>query len=92
LKQYKIVSDLEINIDEIQSITVQVNGKPFTIDIIDSVNDYIILMKEIFDFASIKNFLHGNSELSPFQILINSMNGGNVLLIYLKYYTKRFLK
>ena len=77
IKQYKIVSGLQIDIDKIQSTTVQVDGKPFTVDIIDSVNDYVTLMKEIFDFASIKKLIQGSNERPPFQILINAMNGGN---------------
>ncbi|XP_011498014.1 PREDICTED: phosphoglucomutase [Ceratosolen solmsi marchali] len=75
LKKYKIVPELSVDIDKIQCVTVQVDGKPFTIDVIDSVNDYINLMKEIFDFSSIKKLLQGNDEHLPFKILINSMNG-----------------
>lgn len=83
LKQYKIVSDLQIDIDKIQSTTVQVDGKPFRVDVIDSVKDYVELMKEIFDFGSIKKLLQGSDGKPAFQVLINAMNGGkhNVQII-----------
>lgn len=52
------------------------DGRPFTIDIIDSVNDYVELMREIFDFASIKKLLQDSADKPAFKVLINSMNGG----------------
>lgn len=76
LQCYKIIPDIGIDIDTVQSISVEVDGKPFTIDIIDSVNDYVELMKEIFDFASIRKLLQGNADRPAFKVLINSMNGG----------------
>ena len=51
------------------------DGNPFTIDIIDSVNDYLEHMKDIFDFSSIKTLLQGSNNRPPFKVLINSMNG-----------------
>jgi phosphoglucomutase len=44
-----------------------------TIEIIDGVNDYVTLMKEIFDFDSIKSFLANNKD---FKLLFDGMNGG----------------
>ncbi|XP_014488664.1 PREDICTED: phosphoglucomutase [Dinoponera quadriceps] len=76
LKHYKTVSDVDIDIDTIQTVSIDVDGKPFIVDIIDSVNDYVELMKEIFDFASIKKLLQGGiGDMPTFPILINSMNG-----------------
>lgn len=40
------------------------------IEVVDSVEDYVQLMKKIFDFNLLKNFL------SNFSIVINSMHGG----------------
>nr|XP_033324988.1 phosphoglucomutase [Megalopta genalis]XP_033324989.1 phosphoglucomutase [Megalopta genalis]XP_033324990.1 phosphoglucomutase [Megalopta genalis] len=70
LKSYKIASDINVDIDKIQSTTIQIDGNSFIVDVIDSVNDYLELMKDIFDFSSIKNLLQGN-----FKVLINGMNG-----------------
>ncbi|XP_029036920.1 phosphoglucomutase [Osmia bicornis bicornis] len=75
LKTYKIASDINIDIDKIQSTTIQVDGKPFTVDVIDSVNDYLEHMKNIFDFPSVKKLLQGSNDHPPFKILINGMNG-----------------
>lgn len=54
---------------------LQVNGKEFVVEIIDSVSDYIELMKSIFDFPKLKNLLSANAA-KPFRVLINSMHGG----------------
>ncbi|XP_043266020.1 phosphoglucomutase [Colletes gigas] len=75
LKSYKIASDINIDIDKIQSTTVQVDGNQFTVDVIDSVNDYLELMKDIFDFSNIKKLLQGSADRPPFKVLINGMNG-----------------
>lgn len=64
LKSYKIASDINIDIDKIQSTTVQVDGKEFTVDVIDSVNDYLEHMKDIFDFSSIKQLIQGSNDRS----------------------------
>lgn len=77
LRCYRTISDVSLDIDKIQTVSIEVDDKPFTIDIIDSVNDYVEFMKEIFDFASIKKLLQGSAGDKPaFKILINSMNGG----------------
>ncbi|KMQ95668.1 phosphoglucomutase isoform x3 [Lasius niger] len=75
LQCYKIIPDISIDIDKIQNISIEVDGRPFTIDIIDSVNDYVELMREIFDFASIKKLLQDSADKPAFKVLINSMNG-----------------
>lgn len=53
-------------------------GKSFTVEIIDSVKDYLELMKEIFDFGALKKLLQGG-----FKVLIDSMNGGKIGLLIL---------
>ncbi|XP_012284194.1 phosphoglucomutase [Orussus abietinus] len=75
LTSYKIVPDIKVDIDKIQTVTLQIDGKPFTVDVIDSVKDYVQLMKEIFDFPSIKSLLQGSPQRPPFQVLIDSLNG-----------------
>ncbi|ORX61085.1 hypothetical protein BCR36DRAFT_272066 [Piromyces finnis] len=44
----------------------------FTVEVVDSVEDYVILMKEIFDFDLIKKFLSDNKD---FKVLFNGLNG-----------------
>ncbi|GAA5812723.1 hypothetical protein MFLAVUS_006181 [Mucor flavus] len=43
-----------------------------TVEIIDGVNDYVELMKEIFDFDSIKSFFNNNKD---FKMMFDGMNG-----------------
>lgn len=43
---------------------------PVRVDVIDSVEDYVQLMKEIFDFNLLRDFL------SSFPVVINAMHGG----------------
>ncbi|XP_031773789.1 phosphoglucomutase isoform X3 [Apis florea] len=75
LKNYKTIPDISIDISKIQSTIIQVDGNSFIVDIIDSVNDYIEHMKNIFDFSSIKTLLQGSNDRPPFKVLINAMNG-----------------
>lgn len=54
----------------------QVDDRDFVVDIIDSVEDYLQLMKEIFDFNKLKKLIQGSDGRPPFKLLINSMHGG----------------
>lgn len=81
LKEYAIVPDLNVDVSVIGSKTFQVDGRDFTVEVIDSVNDYLELMKSIFDFRKLKSLIVGSSERKPFKILINSMHGGKYLKI-----------
>ncbi|XP_015116816.1 phosphoglucomutase [Diachasma alloeum] len=82
LKFYRTAPDINIDITKIQTHRLILDGKPFIVDIIDSVDDYVALMKEIFDFTSIKMLLQGSSSRPKFQILIDSLHG--VTGIYVK--------
>jgi Phosphoglucomutase len=53
------------------------------VEVIDSVADYVSLLKHIFDFSSLRNLLKGSEGQEPFKVLINSMHGGKLhVLIY----------
>jgi phosphoglucomutase len=52
-----------------------VDGREFIVEVIDSVQDYLDYMKDIFDFASIRAMLKGEGQ-SALKILINAMHGG----------------
>ena len=67
-----ICPDLKCDISKIGVNDYLIEDEPFRVEIIDSVQDYLELMKEIFDFGSIKAHLSGG-----FKILINCMHGGN---------------
>lgn len=71
IKEYKIVENLQVDINKIGSNKYTVDNKDFTIEVIDSVKDYLELMKEIFDFTKISHFIKSKQ----LKMLIDSMNG-----------------
>lgn len=53
------------------------NGKPFVVDVVDSVADYLALMKSIFDLDALRAFVTGkNAYGRPIRMRIDSMSGG----------------
>lgn len=51
-------------------------GRTFTVNIRDSVEDYTQLMKEIFDFDLLKKLISGADGQPPFKFVANAMYGG----------------
>lgn len=45
------------------------------VEVIDPTADYVALMKEIFDFPLIKNFIDSASKSQNFQVLFDALNG-----------------
>lgn len=76
ITQYKIVDGLSIDLSKIGVNQYTVNGTPFTVEIIDSVADYVRLMKEIFDFDRLNAFVSGKKTGTPLKLRIDSLNGG----------------
>lgn len=70
VKEYLICPDLECDISKIGVNDYLIENQPFRVEIVDSVQDYLELMKEIFDFPVIKQHISGG-----FKILINCMHG-----------------
>lgn len=83
LKSYKIAPEINVDISKIGTTDLKVDGRSFTVDVVDSVNDYVDHMKTIFDFQAIKKLVQGSPERASFQVLINSMNGGENTLPYI---------
>lgn len=76
IKEYKIAEGLEIDASKTGVNSYEVGGKPFVVEVIDSVADYVCLMKEIFDFEKLKDFVSGKSRNGqPLKMRIDSMNG-----------------
>lgn len=76
ITQYKIADGLNINLSNIGVSEFNVNGTPFTVEIIDSVADYVRLMREIFDFDRLQAFVSGKKTGTPLKLRIDSLNGG----------------
>jgi phosphoglucomutase len=66
-------SPLAVDLSKIGSYSFTIDGsRQFVVEVIDSVTDYLQLMKEIFDFEAIKKLLSGDK----YKILLNAMHGG----------------
>lgn len=83
ITQYKTVDELAIDIAKIGVNNYTVDGKSFTVDVVDSVTDYVRLMREIFDFDKLRAYVTGQKTGSPLKMRIDSLNGGNSSLKYL---------
>lgn len=69
ITEYKISPTVKVNLDKIGTSTYHVCGKTLTVEVIDSTKDYVEMVKEIFDFPLLKEYL------SKTPILLNGMNG-----------------
>ena len=79
ITEYKICPDLSVDISTLGVHQFTVDGQPFTVEVIDTVADYVDYMKEIFDFAAIKGLIQGSGGQKPLNVLINAMNGGEII-------------
>lgn len=75
LSDYKICNNLQCNIDIIGNYSYNIEGQEFSISVIDPLEDYVNLMKTIFDFHGIQSFIANGFDGSPLKLLIDSMNG-----------------
>lgn len=72
IKEYKAVDGIHVDLSKIGTNTFEVDGKPFVVEIIDCVSNYVELMKEIFDFGKLKAFVSG---AKPLKMRIDGLNG-----------------
>ncbi|KAL3868833.1 hypothetical protein ACJMK2_041590 [Sinanodonta woodiana] len=70
ITEYRICHSLEADITRLGIQTFQVDGRDFSVEVIDPVKDYVDYMKEIFDFSLIGQLLSDG-----LNVLINAMNG-----------------
>ncbi|CAG9769927.1 unnamed protein product [Ceutorhynchus assimilis] len=77
ITQYKTTPTLETDrmIDILGTSKFNVDGREFTVEIIDSTKNYVALMKEIFDFNKLRALIRGTDKRPAFNILLDSMNG-----------------
>ncbi|XP_032234658.1 phosphoglucomutase-1 isoform X2 [Nematostella vectensis] len=75
MSQYKICTDITADLTALGTQSWDIDGRNFTVNIRDSVDDYVALMKEIFDFDLLKQFLGGQDGKPGMNILIDSMHG-----------------
>ncbi|NXP51446.1 PGM5 protein, partial [Heliornis fulica] len=74
LEEYAICPDLRVDLSRIgrQEFDLENKFKPFRVEIVDSVDIYLNLLRSIFDFNVIRNLLTGPNQI---KIRIDAMNG-----------------
>jgi len=71
IAKYQICEEINMDISKPGYSNFQIDGKNFYVEVVSSVNDYVALMKDIFDFKKLKEFVsNGNIKL-----IANGMNG-----------------
>lgn len=72
INEFFICEDLQVDISQLGEKKFKIaDGRDFSVEIIDSVKDYLELMQSIFDFNAIREFLK-----SGFKITVNALSGG----------------
>ncbi|VDN06348.1 unnamed protein product [Thelazia callipaeda] len=75
ISKYYICHDLHADFTKIGKTDYIIDGYgTFTVDVVDSVKDYVQLMEQVFDFSKIKHLLDGKT-MGQFNILIDSLYG-----------------
>ncbi|XP_030824513.1 phosphoglucomutase-like protein 5 [Camarhynchus parvulus] len=74
LEEYAICPDLRVDLSRPgrQEFDLENKFKPFRVEIVDSVEIYLNLLRSIFDFNAIRNLLTGPNQI---KIRIDAMNG-----------------
>ncbi|XP_054253474.1 phosphoglucomutase-like protein 5 [Indicator indicator] len=74
LEEYAICPDLRVDLSRLgrQEFDLENKFKPFRVEIVDSVDIYLNLLRSIFDFSAIRNLLTGPNQI---KIRIDAMNG-----------------
>ncbi|XP_030062870.1 phosphoglucomutase-1 isoform X2 [Microcaecilia unicolor] len=74
IEEYAICPDLKVDLSTIgkQQFDLENKFKPFTVEIVDSVEAYANMLRNIFDFSALKELLSGPNRL---KIRIDSMHG-----------------
>ncbi|NWR46000.1 PGM1 protein, partial [Regulus satrapa] len=74
IEEYAICPDLQVDLGTIgkQQFDLENKFKPFTVEIVDSVEAYANMLRSIFDFSALKELLSGKNQL---KIRIDAMHG-----------------
>nr|XP_060629641.1 phosphoglucomutase-1 isoform X3 [Anolis sagrei ordinatus] len=74
IEEYAICPDLNVDLSTIgkQQFDLENKFKPFTVEIVDSVEAYGNMLRNIFDFSALKELLSGQNHL---KIRIDAMHG-----------------
>ncbi|XP_071533919.1 phosphoglucomutase-1-like [Panulirus ornatus] len=73
--EYRICPELDCDIHIVSKKEFMVNSRPFEVEVIDPVEDYVEYMKNIFNFKSIQTLLQRSNGHPPMKFMISSMLG-----------------
>ena len=71
LKEYKLMELPKVDLSRQQLFSTG----PLAVEVIDSTDDYVNMLKEIFDFPYIKSFIAEAGKKQNFKVLFDAMNG-----------------
>lgn len=71
ITEYHLSEGVEVDVSTIGESHFKVDDREFSVQVIDSVQDYLELMQQIFDFDALKRLFKGN-----FKLTVNALNGG----------------
>ena len=71
LKEYKLMELPKVDLSRQQLFFTG----PLAVEVIDSTDDYVNMLKEIFDFPYIKSFIAEAGKKQNFKVLFDAMNG-----------------
>lgn len=71
ITEYNICENIECDIAKLGEHSYQVDDRTFEVKVIDSVQDYLELMKDIFNFEALRNYIKSGAV----RITVNSLNG-----------------
>ncbi|XP_049861670.1 phosphoglucomutase-1-like [Schistocerca gregaria] len=77
IKSYKTLSNLTVDLSDIATHWFNVEGREFLVQVIDSVDDYVQLVKDIFDFPHLSRLLTEGLGGEPFRLLVDCMHGSS---------------
>ncbi|KAG7487638.1 hypothetical protein MATL_G00025660 [Megalops atlanticus] len=74
IEEYAICPDLKVDLATIgkQTFDLENKFKPFTVEIVDSVESYANMLRNIFDFAALKELLSGPNHI---KVRLDAMHG-----------------
>ncbi|KAG1941048.1 phosphoglucomutase-like protein [Pimephales promelas] len=73
LQEYHICPEIKVDLSTIGKQTFEVDTfKPFTVEIVDSVESYAEMLRDIFDFAALKELLSGPNHIN---VRLDAMHG-----------------
>ncbi|KAJ8274504.1 hypothetical protein COCON_G00091290 [Conger conger] len=74
IEEYAICPDLQVDLSTIgkQTFDLENKFKPFKVEIVDSVESYANMLRNVFDFAALKELLSGDNHL---RIRLDAMHG-----------------